>query len=186
MTNYRTRNQTLGLILLIVTVAGCTSRPPSPAPSTATETSAPPTATGTSVPPTATETSASPTATGTSTPPTAPAPLPFTLAAHAEDLIGTWRRLDGLYVRFYDDGTYHQGFSLRDLDSMPAMANTYAFDGPQIRVMEISSAVGLSCGSDVGIYEVRLLEGGGIQIVVINDSCGFRRSDYRGVYEAVP
>ncbi len=186
MTNYRTRNQTFGLILLIVTVAGCTSRPPSPMPSTTTETSAPPIATGTSVPPTATETSSPPTATGTSAPPTATAPLPFTLAAQAEDLIGTWRRPDGLYVRFYDDGTFHLGFSLSSIDSMPPIANTYAFDGSQIRVTEISSAIGLSCGSDVGIYEVRLLEGGGIQIVVINDSCGFRSRDYPGVYEAVP
>ena len=177
MTNYRTRNQTLGLILLIVTVAGCTSRPPAPAPSTVTATSAPPTATGTSAPPTAT---------ATSLPPTATAPVPFTLATRADDLIGTWRRSDGLYIRFYDDGTYHVGFSLRDLDSMPAIATTYAFDGSQMRITEISSAVGLSCGSDVGLYEVRLLEGGGIQIVVINDPCGFRRRDYPGVYEAVP
>ena len=186
MTNYRTRNQTLGLILLIVTVAGCTSRPPSPAPSTATETSAPPTATGTSVPPTATETPSPPTATGTSASPTATAPLPFTLAAQAKDLIGTWRHRRGSYIRFYDDGTWHVGFSLSSLDSMPPIANTYAFDGSQIRVKEISNATGLSCGSDVGIYEVRLLEGEGIQIAVISDTCFQRATDIPGVYEAVP
>lgn len=137
----------------------------------------PPTATGTSLPSTATE---------TSVPPTATAPLPFTLAAQAEDLIGTWGRPDGLYVRFYDDGTFHLGFSLSSIDSMPPIANTYTVDGPQIRVTEITSAIGLSCGSDVGIYEVRRLEGGGIQIVVINDPCGFRRRDIPSVYEAVP
>ena len=177
MTNYRTRNQTLSLIVLIVTVAGCTSRPPAPAPSTVTATSAPPTATGTSAPPTAT---------ATSLPPTATAPLPFTLATRAEDLIGTWRHPRGSYIRFYDDGTFHVGFSLNSLDSMPPIANTYAFDGSQIRVKEISNATGLSCGSDVGIYEVRLLEGDGIQIVVISDTCFQRETDTPGVYEAVP
>ena len=182
---------TIGTILLIVAVAGCTSQLPTPAPSTATDTPLPPTATGTPLPPTATGTSLPPTTTETPLPPTSTAPLPFTLAAQAEDLIGTWRRpsgfLKGLLVRFYDDGTYHLGFSLSSLDSMPIIANAYAFDGPQIRVMEISIAGGLtSCGSDVGIYEVRLLEGGGIQIVVINDPCFTRRSDYPGVYEAVP
>jgi len=186
MTNHRIRNQTLGIILLIVTVAGCTSRPSSPAPSTATETSAPPTATGTSVPPTATETSAPPTATRTSVPPTATAPSPFTLAARPEEIIGTWRHRRGSYIRFYDDGTYHVGFSLSSLDSMPPIANTYAFDGSQIRVKEISNATGLSCSSDVGIYEVRLLEGDGIQIVVISDTCFQRATDTPGVYEAVP
>ena len=186
MTNFRTPNLTIGIILLIVTVAGCTSQLPTPAPSTATDTSLPPTATGTPLPPTATGTSLPPIATETSLPPTATAPLPFTLAAQAEDLIGTWRHPRGSYIRFYDDGTSHIGFSLNSLDSMPPIANTYAFDGSQIRVKEISNATGLSCSSDVGIYEVRLLEGDGIQIVVISDTCFQRETDTPGVYEAVP
>ena len=179
MTNYRTRNQTLGLILLIVTVAGCTSRPPSPAPSTATETSAPPTATGTSVPPTATETSA---------PPTATAPSPFTLAARPEEIIGTWRRTASgtyiTYIQFYDDGTFHQGSRLRDLDTTPPLIQSYAFDGTLVYVKEIYSA-GHPTSDELGTYHVRLLEGGGIQIIVVSDSY-LRTTDTQGVYEPVP
>ena len=167
MTKFGILNPTICTLLLMVTFAGCTGQPPRASTSTVTS----------SLPPSVTE---------ASLPPTATAPLPFTLAAQAQDVIGTWRHPRGSYIRFYDDGTYHVGFGLNDLDSVAPIANTYAFDGSQLRVKEISNTTGLLCGSDVGIYEVRLLEGGGIQIVVINDSCGFRRSDYRGVYEAVP
>lgn len=127
-----------------------------------------------------------PGATEASPPPTATAPLPFTLATQAEDVIGTWRHPRGSYIRFYDDGTYHVGFGLNDLDSMAPIANNYAFDGSQLRVKEISNTTGLSCGSDVDIYEVRLLQGDGIQIALIRDTCFQRATDTPGVYEAVP
>jgi len=166
MTSFGILYPTIGPMLLMVTFAGCTSQ--GPAASTPSVTSLPPTSTEASLPPTAT------------------APLPFTLAAQAEDVIGTWRHPRGSYMRFYDDGTYHVGFGLNDLDSLAPIANTYAFDGSQLRVKEISNTTGILCGGDVGIYEIRLLQEDGIQIALISDPCFQRATDTPGVFQAVP
>ncbi len=179
MSNANTQIRATGLIMLTITLAACGGAPPPPT----WQPSSSPLPTETSVPPT---TAALPTE--TPSPPTATAPSPFTLAARPEEIIGTWRRTASgtyiTYIRFYDDGTFHQGSSLRDLDTTPPLIQSYAFDGTLVYVKEIYSG-GHPASEELGTYQVRLLEGGGIQIIVVSDSY-LRATDTQGVYEPVP
>jgi len=52
-------------------------------------------------------------------------------------------------------------------------------------IEEISVSGVPTCGSKIGVYGVRLLEGGRIQIVVINDKCSDRAGDISREYEPV-
>ncbi len=52
-------------------------------------------------------------------------------------------------------------------------------------IKELSVSGVPSCGDTIAIYEVRLLEGGKIQIVSIEDKCSPRRGDIAGKYKPV-
>jgi hypothetical protein len=54
---------------------------------------------------------------------------------------------------------------------------------PGARVAAVSASP--TCGDVVGRYEVRLLESGGLQIVLIEDPCGSRAGSTARVYERV-
>jgi hypothetical protein len=172
-----------GLTLVILFVVGCGAPAATPEP-TATFTLVPPTATPTPVPPTVTSTAIPPTATLKPEPPTATPTQAFTLATSAEEIVGTWHDPAG-YTRFYEDGTFHAARVLDKLDSQPYAINEFRFEGTRMFIKEISVSGVPPCGDTTGIYEVRLLEGGKIQIVAIKDKCSPRRGEMATVYEPV-
>lgn len=163
---------TLGaLIFTLVFSVACASEAPEPA----TPTPLPPTATPTPVPPTRTP-----------EPPTATPTPAFTLATSAEEIVGTWLEGGAGYNRFYEDGTFHQAHALDDLDHQPYAISEFWFEGTQMFTKELSVSGVPSCGDTIGIYKVRWLEGGKIQIVSIEDNCSARRGDIAGRYKPVP
>jgi hypothetical protein len=157
--------------------------PPTDTPVPPTDTPVPPTATP--VPPTdtpvpSTDTPVPP----TPVPPTETSAAAFTLATSAKEILGTWQ-LGSYTIRFDDDGTCSQ-MGPYTSDDRPYAINKFSFDGPRMSLKEISVSPFLaSCGSKVGVYEVRLLESGTIQIVAINDKCTDRAGDVEGEYEPV-
>jgi len=119
-------------------------------------------------------------------PPTATPTQAFTLATSAEEIAGTWHKTIGAgYIRFYEDGAFHQARALDNLDSKPFAICEFRFEGTRMFTKEISVSGVPPCGDTIGIYEVRLLEGGKIQIVSIEDKCSPRRGDTATVYEPV-
>ena len=184
MSRRRLFQRIFGLTLVVLLLAACGGAPaelaatPTPVPPTATPTRVSPTATPTRVPPTATATAALPTATPTQA---------FTLATSLEEIAGTtWRKTAGAgYIRFYEDGTFHQARALDALDDSPFSICRFWFEGTQMFHTELSVSGVPSCGDTIAICEVRLLEGDRLKIVSIEDSCGPRRRDTATMYEAV-
>jgi hypothetical protein len=171
--------QMIGVTLVMLLLAGCSVPPAAPvveAPA-ATSTLAPSVATPTPEPPTATPTPEPPTAIPTPGPPTATPAQAFTLAASAEEIVGTWQHLGVYYIRFNADGTFHQAEALDKLDSQPYAVCKFRFEGTQMSIEQISVSGVPTCGSRIGVYEVRLLEGGKVEIVVIKDKCSARAGD---------
>jgi hypothetical protein len=180
--------RTIGVTLAMLLLIGCDTTPttlvseapaatstPVPSVATPTPTPLPPTATPTPVPPARTP-----------EPPTATPTQAFILATSAEEIVGTWQKTIGAgYIRFYEDGAFHQARALDNLDSKPFAICEFRFEGTQMLIKEISVSGVPSCGEPIGIYEVRLLEGGKIQIVSIKDKCSPRRGDTATVYEPV-
>lgn len=168
-------------LLLLAACGGARANPtaiPTPVPPTATPTPVPPTATPTPIPPTAIATAVRPSAT--------PTPV-FTLAASLEEIAGTtWRKAAGAgYIRFYEDGTFHQALALDTLDKSPFAICGFWFEGTQMFYTELSVSGVPSCGDTIGACEVRLLEDGRLKISSIEDSCGPRGRDTATMYEAV-
>ena len=186
MSSQKLPQQMIGVTLVTLLLAGCSVPPAAPvveAPA-ATSTPVPSVATPTPEPPTATPTP-EPTATPTPEPPTAtPAPA-FTLAASAEEIVGTWQQLGVYYIRFNEDGTFHQADALDKLDNQPYAICKFRFEGTQMSIEQISVSGVPTCGSRIGVYQVRLLEGGKIEIVVIKDKCSARAGDISREYEPV-
>lgn len=177
----------LGAMLITRLLVGCGTPAATPIAPTATPTTEPPTATPTPVPPTATPTPIPPTATPTAEPPTATPTQAITLATSADEIAGTWQKTRGTgYIRFYEEGTFHQARALDDLDSHPFAICEFWFEGTQMFIGQCSVSGVPPCGDVIAIYEVRLLEGDKIQIVAIEDSCSPRRGDTATMYDAVP
>jgi hypothetical protein len=126
-----------------------------------------------------------PTWTRTPLPPTATAPEPYTVVTTLEQVIGTWRFSDSDFTRFYDDGTYHDAYTLARLDSDPYAVNKIEFEDGHLVAREVSVSGVPPCGGKVGIYELRLLQSGRMQIVVVKDTCGPRAADTQGIYERI-
>jgi len=120
---------------------------------------------------------------GTYVTPIPPTPIAFKLATSAEEILGTWQ-LGSYTIRFDDDGTCSQ-MGPYTSDDRPYAINEFSFDGARMSLKEISVSNVSSCGREVGIYEVRLLGSGTIQIVAINDKCADRAGDVAGEYESV-
>lgn len=99
----------------------------------------------------------------------------FVVAASADQVIGTWvSRIGPSSIRFDEDGTCREAWGASMLDTAPFAVSTYRFDEAVMLVTAVANAGVPSCG-EVGRYEVRLLENGGLQMVVIEDPCDGRR-----------
>ena len=127
----------------------------------------------------------SPAQTPTAAPPTSAPTQAFKLATSAEEIVGTWHNSGAGYLRFYKDGTFHWARALDNLDSQPNAINEFRFEGTQMILKEVSVSGVPGCGDATGIYEVRLLEGGKIRIVTIEDKCAPRAGSTAVEYEPV-
>jgi hypothetical protein len=104
-----------------------------------------------------------------------------------EQILGSWTSTYGAAaIRFDADGSYREAWGASMLDVAPFVISTYRFDAA-VMLVAGGTVVGVpSCGEAVGRYEVRLLESGSIQMVVIEDPCIDRREQMRSrVYERV-
>jgi hypothetical protein len=111
----------------------------------------------------------------------------FTLATSLEEIAGSWQKTIGAgCIRFQDDGTFRQARRLGALDDSPFAICEIWFEGTQLFVGQCTVSGVPPCGEAIAIYEVRLLESGGIEIVAIEDNCSPRRLDTATVYDAVP
>ncbi len=164
----------IGSTLVVLLLVRCGAPPATPVAPTIPPTATPIPSTATPVPPTDTPTPKPPTATPTET---------FTLATSAEEIVGTWHKRS-LYIRFDEDGTFREAYSLDGLDR-PFSINSYQFEGTQIVTTEVSVSGVPSCGDMIGIYEIRLLESGNIQIVTIKDQCHPRAGFISGEKELI-
>ena len=185
------------LVMLVFFLVGCgtSQATPTPLPEATTlaeptqalpePTEAPPEPTATQVEPTATP--IPPTTTPTARPLTAtPTPTQMiTLVTSVEEIVGTWRKEDTLYIRIYEDGTLNKAWSLDKLDSHPYAVNKFWFEGSQMFMEEISVSGVPSCGKMTGIYEIRLFEDDNIQISTIKDQCSHRVTFTRGIFQPV-
>jgi hypothetical protein len=172
--------KSVAIVLIALIMAGC-----SPLPSTPDD--LPGTLPG-SPPPASTLLSSSPTRippTATLHPPTATAPEPFTLA-EAKEILGTWKYSESDFTRFYEDGTVHDAYSLAQLDADPFAINRFEVEAGRLTMHELSVSGVPPCGSKVGVYEIRLLQSGNLQIVTLRDECRPRAGDVEGIYERVP
>jgi hypothetical protein len=111
----------------------------------------------------------------------------YVVVTFPEQILGSWvSTYGGAAIRFDDDGTYREAWGVSMLDVAPFVISTYGFDAAVMLVVEGTVAGVPSCGEAVGRYEVRLLESGSMQMVVIEDACIDRREHMRsGVYERV-
>lgn len=119
----------------------------------------------------------------TPVPPTATPTQVFTLAASADQIVGTWRAGSN-YIRFDSDGTFRQAHVLDELDSQPYAISSYQFEGTRMAIAEVSVSGVPTCGKKVGDYEIRLLESGNIRIAG-QDQCAPRSGEIAGEYEPV-
>ena len=98
------------------------------------------------------------------------------LATSADEIIGTWHTggcvSHNCYVRFEKEGIYREAGSPDLLDTAPHGVSSYRFNGTEMAVSEVSIVRGLpSCSKTIGRYQVQLLEGGNVRIVLIEDPC---------------
>lgn len=104
---------------------------------------------------------------------------------NAENIVGIWHRIssDPMYIRFLEDGTMNFAESPEKVSEGLGDQWKYRVEGTQFFVEEIrgqcetlSVAPALSDRppASTGTYEVRLLENGNLQFVVIEDECRAR------------
>jgi hypothetical protein len=131
-------------------------------------------------------TACGPAQTPTAAPPTtAPTPA-FTLATSIKDITGTWQNKSAeVYLRFYEDGTLNNADSVEKLDNQPYARSEIRFKGTQMSLKETAVDGVPSCRDALGLYEVRLLPNGKIQIVAIEDQCPPRATDTALEFEPV-
>ncbi len=162
MKSIRSLVRALGVLAMASIIAGCsppqvTSEPLAEAsPSNPPPTSTTPPSTPTAPPPTKVP-----------PPPSATAPEPYAVVMEAEQLIGTWMGSESDFTRFYEDGTYREATSLTLLDDAPFAISKYEFEAGRFITREVSVSGVPSCGGKVGSYEIRLLQSGNLQIVLI-------------------
>ncbi|MGD8759982.1 MAG: hypothetical protein PVJ07_06995 [Anaerolineales bacterium] len=110
----------------------------------------------------------------------------FILAISTEEIAGTWMQRSGaLYIRFDEDETLREANALDELDSQPFAINSYQFEGTRMVLKEVSVSGVPSCEESIDSFEIRLLESGDIQIVILEDECGHRAGSLAGEYEPV-
>lgn len=131
-------------------------------------------------------TACGPAQTSTAAPTTTAPSQAFTLATSIKEIAGTWRNQgSGVYIRFYEDGTLNNADSAEKLDNQPYARSEIRFDGTQMSLKETAVDGVPSCGDAIGLYEVRLLPNGKIQIVTIEDQCPPRATDTALEFEPV-
>lgn len=110
---------------------------------------------------------------------TTPQPGPVTEARH---LVGTWERFEN-YHQFNDDGTYRYAGYLEALIDRPFAIGEYWFEDGKYMQSELEVRGVPSCGPEVGIYEVELLENGNLFFTLVEDECASRSRTTSGEYE---
>jgi hypothetical protein len=165
----------LAVIIILASATAC--RPAAtPPPELPTSTAVPPTSTP--IPSTATLTPVPPTPRPTSTPTEA-----FTLASSTDEIVGTWSNPQIVTHRFNKDGTVQHSYSPDTIDK-PFAIDEFWFEGTKL-YLKTTFVSGVPKCAPTGIYEVRLLESGNIQIKVIEDKCSPRIGDTEGIFKAV-
>jgi len=110
----------------------------------------------------------------------------FVVVTSAEQVIGTWRAGND-HIRFDEDGTYRMAVGRDQLEHRPYDISGYRFEDAVMHVLNIATR-GIrdpGGGGEEGRYEVRLLEGGSLQIVLIEDPSAGRAGNLAKVYELV-
>jgi hypothetical protein len=119
----------------------------------------------------------------TATPP-ATASETYVVVTSAEQVLGTWH-VRTHYLRFDEDGTFRKAVGQSALESTPYLIEDYRFEGG---VMLVANTVYMGVrkpGDSVGRYEVRLLEDGDLQIVLLEDAEEGRSGNLEWVYAPV-
>lgn len=109
-----------------------------------------------------------------------------------DDVVGTWRRIrvgsDSAATdvcKFSDDGTYICAFSLEEIDQNEGWKGNIWFEGTQFFDQTNDAPTDLC--TEVGIYEVQLLDSGNLKYVLVEDACRdrFSAAAGRGVEEGL-
>lgn len=108
----------------------------------------------------------------------------YVVATSAEQVVGTWHA-GNHYVRFAADGVLLHAVGRDALDTRPYVTDAYRFEDGVMVVAELSCWSTIPCHETVGRYEVRLLEGGMLRIVEIEDRCRHRAGDMVWAYALV-
>jgi hypothetical protein len=105
-----------------------------------------------------------------------------------DDVLGTWHsRAKEVYLGFYGKGNMRQASALDRLESQPSAVNAIEFDGTQMFVKTVSESGVIPCeDDDVGVYEVRLLPDGKLQIKIVEEPCRARANHTALTYDPVP
>ncbi len=89
------------------------------------------------------------------------------------------------YLHFFEDGTWHASSSRDLVEERPSDILETRFEGTSVFVKSVKGA----CVDDDpdATYEIHLLENGNLQLVLIEDMCGFRSGAWDGAeYAPVP
>lgn len=108
------------------------------------------------------------------------------MVTDVRQIAGTYQFSGLQFVRFDEDGTFRSAHSLEDLESDPCQISRAQLEDGRLKIEEISVSGVPTCGSKLGSYEVRLLDSGGLQLVLIKDACTPRAADTAGVYVRLP
>lgn len=109
------------------------------------------------------------------------------MADGIEDIAGTWHRL-GLrsqeyYILYSKDGTLQCSHHLERLKDNPMCRGEFWFEGTKFFDKEIHGWCA-AAGQDIGVYQIQLQANGNLKFTLIEDECGYRISDYVGLYSA--
>jgi hypothetical protein len=114
-----------------------------------------------------------PSPTATAPPTKTPAPI---LATSADDIIGIWQLGSGnfaLFFQYAEDGTYRTAQRiLTNLEDSPTQKGQFTLEGGLLTL--VTSDESPLCAGQSGTYEVQLLEGGQIALILKEDQCTLR------------
>ena len=119
----------------------------------------------------------------TATPP-ATASEAYVVVTSADQVLGTWH-VRTHYLRFDEDGTFRKAVGQSALESTPYLIEDYRFENGVMFVSNVAFQGVRKPGDAVGRYEVRILEGGDLQIVLLEDPAEGRSGNLEWVYAPV-
>jgi hypothetical protein len=105
----------------------------------------------------------------------------YVVVTSAEQVLGTWH-VRTHYLRFDEDGTFRKAVGQSALESTPYLIEDYRFEGGVMLVTHVARPCASGPGDAVGRYEVRILESGDLQIVLLEDPSGGRSGNLEWVY----